>query len=367
MGGDNGEPGWEWEFFVSYTQADRAWAEWVAWQLEDAGYRVLFQAWDFVAGSHWTTRMQEGITGAERTLAILSRAYLDSVYGQAEWQAAYRADPQGLRRKLIPVRVEDCGRPGLLGEVVSLDLFGHPAEAARQRLLDAVGHARAGRAKPETEPAFPTSTSSAGAEPAFPGRARRLRHRHARVAAIAVLVAAATGTVLAVTSASGGGNPGASVTSTPINTPTSTGTDTATGTPTSTATGTAGVTPTEPARGSARLPPPTSVGQSSPQPPTRQPQPQSLPRTSIPPELQGRWDGDGADYIFSANGDVVVGPRDGTAVVDGASITFYFEGGRSYTQSWHVSACADPAGYGYPYRTLHLDGYSYVQDCRPSA
>jgi hypothetical protein len=36
--------GRRWDFFVSYTQADRAWAEWVAWQLEEMGFRVLFQA-----------------------------------------------------------------------------------------------------------------------------------------------------------------------------------------------------------------------------------------------------------------------------------------------------------------------------------
>ncbi|WP_323132749.1 toll/interleukin-1 receptor domain-containing protein [Frankia nepalensis] len=32
-----------WDFFVSFTGADRAWAEWVAWQWEDAGYRVLIR------------------------------------------------------------------------------------------------------------------------------------------------------------------------------------------------------------------------------------------------------------------------------------------------------------------------------------
>ncbi|WP_261568246.1 toll/interleukin-1 receptor domain-containing protein [Frankia gtarii] len=37
-----------WDFFVSYTAADRPWAEWVAWQLEGAGLRVLVQAWDFI-------------------------------------------------------------------------------------------------------------------------------------------------------------------------------------------------------------------------------------------------------------------------------------------------------------------------------
>jgi hypothetical protein len=29
-----------WDFFISYTGADRAWAEWVAWQLIDAGYKL---------------------------------------------------------------------------------------------------------------------------------------------------------------------------------------------------------------------------------------------------------------------------------------------------------------------------------------
>ncbi|WP_241830645.1 toll/interleukin-1 receptor domain-containing protein [Parafrankia colletiae] len=27
-----------WDFFVSYTQTDQPWAEWIAWTLEEAGY-----------------------------------------------------------------------------------------------------------------------------------------------------------------------------------------------------------------------------------------------------------------------------------------------------------------------------------------
>jgi TIR domain len=41
-----------WDFFVSYTQADRGWAVWIAWLLEEAGYRVLVQAWDMVPGNN---------------------------------------------------------------------------------------------------------------------------------------------------------------------------------------------------------------------------------------------------------------------------------------------------------------------------
>ncbi|WP_018505977.1 wHTH domain-containing protein [Parafrankia discariae] len=155
-GGNGGAlPGDRWSFFVSYTQADRAWAEWIAWQLEDAGFRVLVQAWDMVAGSNWTATMQDGMQFGTRTIAILSDAYLQSVYGRHEWQAAVVADPDSARRKLLPVRVEDCDRPGLLGQVVSVDLFGQPAEATRSTLLTAIRGAVSGRAKPSDEPLFP--------------------------------------------------------------------------------------------------------------------------------------------------------------------------------------------------------------------
>jgi TIR domain len=80
MGGDARRG---WDFFVSYTQADRAWAEWIAWVLEEDGYRVLIQAWDFVPGANWLQGMQEGTSEAERTIAVLSADYLQSVYGGA--------------------------------------------------------------------------------------------------------------------------------------------------------------------------------------------------------------------------------------------------------------------------------------------
>src|SRR6185437_5598940 len=35
------------DFFVSHAGAERAWAEWVAWQLTDAGYTVELDAWDW--------------------------------------------------------------------------------------------------------------------------------------------------------------------------------------------------------------------------------------------------------------------------------------------------------------------------------
>jgi TIR domain len=52
-------------FFVSYTSADRAWAEWVAWQLEQAGFRVIIQAWDFEPGDNFVVRMRDALEQAD--------------------------------------------------------------------------------------------------------------------------------------------------------------------------------------------------------------------------------------------------------------------------------------------------------------
>ncbi|MFJ8081234.1 toll/interleukin-1 receptor domain-containing protein [Streptomyces sp. NPDC096205] len=154
------------DFFISYTGEDRKWAEWAAWQIEEAGHTTVLQAWDFEAGSHFVTEMHRATRIAERTIVILSNAYLNSSYGEAEWQEAWRADPLGDQRKLLVFRVEDCPRPGLLAQLVSEDLFEVSPETARSRLLAAV---RRGRRKPAVPPEFPLQEAPAEAVP-FPGR-----------------------------------------------------------------------------------------------------------------------------------------------------------------------------------------------------
>ena len=157
----------DWDFFISYTQADRAWAEWIAWVLEEDGFRVLVQAWDFVPGSNWVLEMQSGARDASRTIAVLSDAWT-SVYGGAEWQAAWANDPDGKGRKLLAVRVSACDRPGLLAGVVGVDLFGLTEPVARARLKQAISAAMTGRAKPSAPPGFPGSGRVMPLEPRFP-------------------------------------------------------------------------------------------------------------------------------------------------------------------------------------------------------
>ena len=40
----------QYDFFISYTSADKSWAVWIAQQLEKLGYSVLIQEWTFQDG-----------------------------------------------------------------------------------------------------------------------------------------------------------------------------------------------------------------------------------------------------------------------------------------------------------------------------
>ncbi|MCT7657642.1 toll/interleukin-1 receptor domain-containing protein [Mycobacterium deserti] len=164
MGGD--EDSERRDFFISYTAADAAWAEWIAWTLEEAGYTTFLQTWDFTPGAHFVQEMHRATSLADRTIAVLSGNYLQSQFASAEWQEAWRADPSGEQRRLLVLRVEDCDRPGLLGQVVSVDLFGMEMETARSHLLSAVSSERR---KPPLPPDFPGAEAPI-TPPPFPGR-----------------------------------------------------------------------------------------------------------------------------------------------------------------------------------------------------
>ena len=155
------------DFFISYNKADREWAEWIAWQLEEAGYTTVLQAWDFRPGSNFVLEMQRASAEAQRTIAVLSPDYLTALYTQPEWAAAFARDPTGEKGTLLPVRVRECDLKGLLPQIVYIDLVGLDETAAKERLLAGVGR---GRVKPAVAPAFPGEAVRAVLErPRFPG------------------------------------------------------------------------------------------------------------------------------------------------------------------------------------------------------
>lgn len=200
------------DFFVSYTRRDLGWAEWIAWQLEEAGYRVLIQAWDFRPGANFVTEMDRAGERARKTVAVLSQDYLSSTFSQAEWQACFREDPNGTARALLPVRVGECEPRGLLGSIVYVDLVDVREGEARVRLL---AGAEDIRVRPSKAPAFPGPMSSVRDKPAFPPD-ERSRWSHLTgwmigngLRSVVVAVVLALGSLIAIFAVAGNGNPAA--------------------------------------------------------------------------------------------------------------------------------------------------------------
>ncbi len=128
--------------FISYTTNDEKWARWIGRVLMAAGYSVTAQFKDFLPGTNFVRQMDDAIKKTDRTIAVLSRDYLQSSFATAEWQAAFRNDPLGQERKLVPVRVSKISKAdlsGLLGSIVYADLIGLTETSATAVLLGAIG------------------------------------------------------------------------------------------------------------------------------------------------------------------------------------------------------------------------------------
>lgn len=172
------------DFFISHAGADRAWAEWVAWQLIDAGYTVELDVWDWAAGRNFVTAMNDALAKADRVLALFSAAYFERErYTTDEWSASLVHLPGVQPERLVPVRVEQVptGKvPPLLRPLISRDVFGVDEDVARRALLAAV----AGPGRPTQSPDFPGRTGGlsrlGGTGPRRPGAMPRVWNVPAR-------------------------------------------------------------------------------------------------------------------------------------------------------------------------------------------
>lgn len=149
--------------FISYAHADRAWAEWVAWQLKDAGYQVELDVWDWRAGDDFVQRLDRALERG-RLVALFSQTYFE--HGRstaAEWPEALR------RERLVPVRIDDTDVPALLSSVMTPNLSGLAEEEARVRLLQAVAGPLGAPSSSPDFPGTPRSDRSGATGPRLPG------------------------------------------------------------------------------------------------------------------------------------------------------------------------------------------------------
>src|SRR5579883_2663686 len=123
------------DFLISYNTSDQSWAEWIAWQLESAGYTVYIPTWDIRPGMNFILELDRATTRARQTIALLTPAYLSSLSSTPAWSAAFAQDPTGTAQKLLPIRVRECQPTGLLAALTPIDLMDLSQDEARTRLL----------------------------------------------------------------------------------------------------------------------------------------------------------------------------------------------------------------------------------------
>jgi len=132
------QPEFTTDFFISYHNADLAWAEWIAWQLEEAGYSTFLQSWDLEVGSNFVTEIDRAMKQSARTISVLTPDYLSSEFRGHEWAATLARDPTGEQRRLVPVRVRESELTGIWRSLVYIDLVGLSEQEASPRLVDEI-------------------------------------------------------------------------------------------------------------------------------------------------------------------------------------------------------------------------------------
>src|SRR3712207_2363806 len=137
------------DFFISHAGRDTAWAEWLAWQLQQAGYGVELDVWDWAPGEDFVARMHSALERADRVLVVCTEAYLASAFGGAELRATF-AQQALAEGRIVPVLVEPVTLPPLYAPLIPLDLTGLDEAAAAARL-----RARLTGGRPTGPPPFP--------------------------------------------------------------------------------------------------------------------------------------------------------------------------------------------------------------------
>ncbi|MFG3461999.1 FxSxx-COOH system tetratricopeptide repeat protein, partial [Streptomyces sp. NPDC047853] len=139
-------------FFVSYAGPDRVWAEWVGWQLKQAGHQVELDRWDWRTGDDFVQKMNVALTRADGVVALFSKSYFAAGrWTQEEWSSTV-----AMRGRLIPVTIEPLAEddiPALLAGRLRTDLHGLDETAATATLVEAVH----GPVPPDGPVAFPSA------------------------------------------------------------------------------------------------------------------------------------------------------------------------------------------------------------------
>jgi hypothetical protein len=125
--------------FVSHSTQDHGFVEKFAADLRANGVDAWFSGWEIKPGDSIRQKIDEGLGGCEFFIIVLSKNSISRPWVQTELDAATIGKLNGRVRKIIPIKIEDCGDlPPTLGSLCWEDFSTRPYDAALQRVLDSI-------------------------------------------------------------------------------------------------------------------------------------------------------------------------------------------------------------------------------------
>ena len=112
---------YKYQLFISYTEADRKWAEQLYRRLEDKAVRVFFAHESIAPGEKITLQVSDALNTSYKVAMVMSKDYFDRPWPRAEWSSVLMKDPENRDRRLIPLLRRECDLPDLLADLKAID------------------------------------------------------------------------------------------------------------------------------------------------------------------------------------------------------------------------------------------------------
>lgn len=133
------------DFFISYSSADRLWAEWIAWQLKNAGYSIELPARKLnkVSRPNIVDDVSNSATNAKNVIIVVSPDYINTRFTHYEWKTTLKHKLSYAEHSIFPVQVRECDPPLEERQPVLnvINLVGKDEATAKTMLLEGIQHA----------------------------------------------------------------------------------------------------------------------------------------------------------------------------------------------------------------------------------
>jgi hypothetical protein len=124
--------------FISHGAPDKAFVDRFAFDLRGYGVDAWYAEWEIKLGDPIRAKIDEGLTACEFFIIVLSKATVNRPWVQIELDAATAKRAAGTLRKIIPIKLDDCIVPPIIGGLRWEDFSNQPYESGLQRVLESV-------------------------------------------------------------------------------------------------------------------------------------------------------------------------------------------------------------------------------------